>query len=703
MFAAAAMLAACAAGDDTMTDAGFDTQAHLFLEDVEGEEALAWVRAQNERSLAILEGDRRYSGYYAEALRIATSADRIPYGAVRGGYVYNFWQDDAHERGIWRRTTLADYGSAAPAWETLLDVDQLAASEGANWVYKGVDCLQPDYRMCLVELSDGGKDAVRVREFDAVTRTFVRDGFDLPEAKTSVQWVSDQELLVATDWGEGALTESGYPFVVKSLRRGEPLSAARLRFQGEATDVGVFPIRLEDETGQAWHGAQRAETFFTSSNWIFPDGDGAPIRLPLPPRATVQGVFGDTLLFTLEQDWTPEGGEAFASGDLAGLSWRSFLSGGKATFARVFRPGDRQAIQGVAISSGGVLLTLSDNVALRVLKLKRDGAAGAWSFADVGLPGAGSAGVIHADPRESIAFLGHESYLSPDALYAYDTASGGLSPLKSLPHWFEAEPYVVEQFEATSKDGERVPYFMVRRRDTPADGSSPTLLYAYGGFQVSQTPSYSGTVGRLWLDQGGVYVVANIRGGGEFGPAWHQAGLKTRRQVIYDDFIAVAEDLISRKVTSPDKLGIMGGSNGGLLMGVMYTQRPDLFAAIVCQVPLLDMLRYHLLLAGASWMDEYGDPDVAEERAFLERISPYHNVTPGRDYPEIYFETSTKDDRVHPGHARKMARRLEDLGLPFLYYENIDGGHSAAANQREAARRAALEFTYLARKLMDGL
>ncbi|RYG30943.1 MAG: S9 family peptidase, partial [Burkholderiales bacterium] len=298
--------------------------------------------------------------------------------------------------------------------------------------------------------------------------------------------------------------------------------------------------------------------------------------------------------------------------------------------------------------------------------------------------------------------LGFDGYLSPDSLFTYDTASGALSQIKALPAWFDASSMVVDQFEATSKDGTKVPYFVVRKADIKYDGSNPTLVYGYGGFQVSQTPGYSGTVGKLWLEQGGVYVMANIRGGGEFGPAWHQAGLKTKRQVVYDDFIAVAEDVIARKITSKEKLGAMGGSNGGLLMGVMFTQRPDLFKAIVCQVPLLDMLRYHLLLAGASWMDEYGDPDVPEERAFLEKLSPYHNVDPAKTYPEIYFETSTKDDRVHPAHARKLAKRLEETGKPFLYYENIDGGHSAAANQREAAKHAALEFTYLARKLMDG-
>jgi prolyl oligopeptidase len=431
------------------------------------------------------------------------------------------------------------------------------------------------------------------------------------------------------------------------------------------------------------------------------------VQIPLPPKATPQGVYADTFLATLEQDWSPpgegggEGQGEFRTGDLIGFSWSDFLATGMLPQVElVVRPTEQQAIQGVGVAKDAVLVNLSDNVVLTVLAYTK-GAAG-WMAKDVPLPAKGAASVMFTDEEEATAFLGFEGFLQPDALYEYDTAGGALKQIKSLPAWFDSSGYQVDQYEALSKDGTKVPYFVVHKADIKFDGSNPTLMYGYGGFQVSYPPNYSGTVGKLWLEQGGVYVLANIRGGGEFGPAWHQAGLKTKRQVVYDDFIAVAEDLIERKITSPQRLGAMGGSNGGRLMGVMFTQRPDLFGAIVCQVPLLDMLRYHTLLAGASWMDEYGDPDVPEERAFLEKLSPYHNIDPEADYPEIYFETSTKDDRVHPAHARKMAKRLEELGKPFLYSENIDGGHSAAANQREAARRAALEYTYLARKLIDG-
>ncbi|RYG34728.1 MAG: S9 family peptidase, partial [Burkholderiales bacterium] len=577
---------------------------------------------------------------------------------------------------------------------------------GANWVYKGVSCLPPANVDCLVSLSDGGKDAVRVREYSiadgAAKAAFVPGGFDIPEAKSSITWQDEDTLLIATDWGgpTPSLTDSGYPFVIKRLKRGQALADAVEIYRGDVKDVAASAFSLEDEHGQRWFGASRAETFFTSSYVLFRD-NGDSVKIPLPEKASPQGIFADTLIATIEEDWQPEGQQAFKSGDLIGFKWSEFVATGKLPKVEaIFHPTPKQALQGVGITKNELLVNISDNVVVKVMAYRK--AASGWTSKEVPLPPNGSAGVIFADNEEATAFLGFDGYLSPDSLFTYDTASGALAQIKALPAWFDSSSMVVDQFEATSKDGTKVPYFVVRKADIKYDGSNPTLVYGYGGFQVSQTPGYSGTVGKLWLEQGGVYVMANIRGGGEFGPAWHQAGLKTKRQVVYDDFIAVAEDVIARKITSKEKLGAMGGSNGGLLMGVMFTQRPDLFHAIVCQVPLLDMLRYHLLLAGASWMDEYGDPDVAEERAFLEKLSPYHNVDPAKTYPEIYFETSTKDDRVHPAHARKLAKRLEETGKPFLYYENIDGGHSAAANQREAAKRAALEFTYLARKLMDG-
>ncbi len=707
----AAFLAACAVQEKTVTKqdpiaSDFDSQAHLFLEEVEGEKALNWVRAENERSLALLETDPRYATLKQDALDIVNAKERIPYGTVRGDMVYNFWQDETNVRGLWRRTLVEDYESETPNWETVIDFDKLAEEEGKNWVYKGVECHFDRYQdkyYCMVSLSDGGKDAVVQREFDLQNKSFVEGGFVTTEAKQGAAWLNRSTLLIATDWGEGTLTESGYPYIVKEWRRGTPLEEAEEIFRGEPTDVGAWPMVLELEGGSKFPGAIRAETFFTSSKfWL---GTEVPIAWPVPQKSDVQGLFKDQFLLVLKEDWAPEGQEnTFRSGDLVAFDAPSFLkSRGEELpdVSLVFRPTAKQAIEGVAISKEAVLISYTDNVTGLIAPASFDYKAGWTVSPPAPLPEKGNAGIAFADKQSDTIYLNYEGFLNPDSLYTFDVAANAVEEIKSLPAKFDADPYVVEQFEAISTDGVKVPYFVVRHKETELNGDTPTLQYGYGGFQISLTPSYSPFIGKMWLDNGGAYVLANIRGGGEFGPEWHQAGLKTKRQIVYDDFISVSEDIIARGLTSSDRLGIQGGSNGGLLMGVMFTQRPDLYSAIVCQVPLLDMLRYHLLLAGASWVDEYGDPDIAEERAWLEQLSPYHNINPSTEYPEIFFVTSTKDDRVHPAHARKMAHRLQDLGKPFLYYENIDGGHSAAANLKEAAHRRALEFTYLAQKLMD--
>ena len=675
---------------------------NLWLEEVEGEDALAWVREQNERSLAELQADSRYAGFEAAALDAVNSKERIPYGAVRDGMVYNFWQDEVNVRGLWRRTSLESYATADPEWETVVDFDKLSSDEGKNWVYKGANCLRrvgKPAQHCLVSLSDGGKDAVINREFNLATKTFVEDGFITPEAKQGVAWVDSDTLLIASDWGEDTVTESGYPFIVKRWNRGTPLESAEEVIRGKRTDVGVWPFAMELEDGRMLQGAVKSETFFTHSYWWLPDGEAGPVRWPVPLKSSPNGIFRGQFLLSLEEDWAPEGQtESFKSGDLVAFDVEAFLA--TRTLPKVglvFHPDATQAVNGVAIAKGAALLSINDNVIGRVMRIE-PGADG-WTLTPIDLPGSGQAGIAFSDDHEEAVFLNYEDFLTPDSLLSYDIKTGDVETLKSLPGKFDASGLKVEQYFATSKDGTKVPYFVVHKADMVLDGSTPTLLYGYGGFQVSMNPSYSPVTGRLWLEQGGAYVLANIRGGGEFGPGWHQAGLKLNRQVVFDDFIAVGEDLVSRKLTSPEHLGIMGGSNGGLLMGVMLNQRPDLWNAVIVQVPLLDMMRYHLLLAGASWVDEYGSPDVPEERAFLDTISPYQNFDAAKPYPTPFFVTSTKDDRVHPGHARKMAKLFEDAGLPFLYYENIDGGHSAAANQTERAKRTALEFTYLSKRL----
>lgn len=705
-------LAACAAGptpetlvtpDITARAAAFDPDSHLWLEEVEGNDALAWVEAENKRTLAELTADPHYAGFEAAALDALNSSERIPYGTVRDGLVYNFWQDTKNVRGLWRRTTLASYATNTPDWETILDFDKLAADEGQNWVYKGADCFRPkagDKYRCLISLSNGGKDAVVNREFDLETKSFVDGGFVTPEAKQGLAWASPDTLLVATDWGEGTLTESGYPFIVKRWSRGTPLADAVELLRGAPTDVGVWPMTIKLEDGRVLQGAVQAETFFTSKYFWFPDGETEAVQWPLPPMVSVNGVYKGQLLFSLQQDWAPEGQGAFKAGDLVAFSLEDFLKARQLPKVELaFRPSATQAVDGVAVAKGAALLAISDNVVGKALRLEPS--ASGWTTAPIELPGSGQVGIAFADEDETAVFLNYEDFLTPSSLLNYDIASGAVTTLKSLPAKFDTASLKVDQFFATSKDGTRVPYFIVHREDMQLDGKTPTLLYGYGGFQVSMTPGYSPVTGRLWLEKGGAYVLANIRGGGEFGPNWHQAGLKQNRQRIYDDFIAVGEDLVARGITSPEHLGIMGGSNGGLLMGVMLNQRPDLWNAVVVQVPLLDMLRYHLLLAGASWVGEYGSPDVPEERAFLETISPYQNFEASKPYPVPFFVTSTKDDRVHPGHARKMAKRFEEAGLPFLYFENTDGGHAAAADQTARAKRSALEFTYLTRQLFS--
>lgn len=681
-----------------------ESDPYLWLEEIEGERALTWVREQNERSLKVLEGDPRYAEFEAAALDVATSDDRIPYGTVRDGQVYNFWQDEENVRGLWRRTSLESFASAAPVWETVLDIDQLAADESKNWVFKGASCFKPadgEKFLCSISLSDGGKDAVVTREFDLSTKSFVENGFQTPESKQGGAWAGYDTRLIATDWGGGTMTESGYPFVVKRWQRGSPLSEAEEILRGDLTDVGVWPMTIELDDGQILQCAVESDTFFTSTYWWFPDGESGAVKWPIPRKSTPSGVYKGQFLLSLEEDWAPQGqAQSFKSGDLVAFDVGDFMeTRALPDVGLVFRPNDRQAVNDVAIADGAALLSINDNATSKILRIEPDGPG--WMTTAVPLPGAGQAEVAFADKNEATVFFKYQGFLTPDSLLRYDAVGNSITALKSVPEKFDTEGLTVQQFYAESADGTEIPYFVVHREDIKFDGSTPTLLYGYGGFQVSLNPAYSATVGRLWLERGGAYVLANIRGGGEFGPDWHQAGLKLNRQRIYDDFIAVGEDLVDRKITSPAHLGIMGGSNGGLLMGVMLNQRPDLWNAVVIQVPLLDMLRYHKLLAGASWVDEYGSPDVAEERAFLETISPYQNFDASKGYPVPFFVTSTKDDRVHPGHARKMAKKFEAADLPFYYYENIDGGHSAAANQKERAKRSALEFTYLTKQLFD--
>ncbi len=676
---------------------------HLWLEEVTGEKALAKVTQWNERSAPLMQGET-YKAMKAELLEVYNSPEKIPYASYRGGYAYNFWQDETHVKGIWRRTTMDSYRTDAPKWETILDFDALAKEEGKNWVYKGTDCLGPDYNRCIVSLSIGGKDATELREFDIATKSFVEGGFFLPESKGGTAWVDNDHLLVGVDFGtdkngNATMTDSGYPLVSKLWTRGTPLSEARELYRGTKENVAVWPGTFENADGDNEIMIVRATTFYeTEYYWIPQNGDNAwtPVKLPVPMKSSLGGQFKGQQLVTLQEDMA-----GFKSGALVSFSIADFMATGKISKGNeVVTPTARQSIGDFGVTKSALLLSLFENVSGSAYAF--DFKDGKWTGAKLDFPENGNVSIGSTNSKEDMAFVNTESFLTPDTLWTIDTKSMKTEKAKSLPAWFDADFMVAEQFEAVSTDGTKIPYYIVHQKDMKLNGKNATMLYGYGGFEISINPRYDATLGRAWLARGGVYVSANIRGGGEFGPNWHQAGLKTKRQIIYDDYIAVAEDLIARKITTPKHLGIHGRSNGGLLMGVMFTQRPDLFGAVVCGVPLLDMQRFHKLLAGASWVGEYGDPDdQGAEGAYIRGLSPYHNIRSDVDYPEMYIYTSTKDDRVHPGHARKMAQRLEDMGIPFLYYENIDGGHAGAANLEEKAHSYALNYSYLASKLMD--
>ena len=673
---------------------------YVWLEEVEGERAMEWVKAHNAHSLGVLQGDPRYETLHQQALEIVQSRDRIPApGFTHDGHIDNFWQDAQHVRGVWRRTTLDSYKTAEPQWETVLDIDALAEAESANWVYKGSTCLAPEERYCLISLSNGGKDAVTMREFDSVTRSFVEGGIYLPESKGGASWINKDTLLVARDFGPGTLTNSGYPMVIKRMRRGENLDQADVLFMGEPTDVSVSGYTLRDADGELKATLiNRSIDFYSSETYRVTD-DGAVVKLALPAKSDITGLVAGKLVVSLKQDWTAPSGQDFKSGDLIAWPLDAWLEDPATPAVLVLRPTERQAVEGVNATRNTLVVALYDNVRGSV-RVYRPGET-EWTYSTLDLPQNVSVGVGSASEIDDKIFVSVTGYLNPSSLWLADAATGAVDQVKSMPAKFDATGMTVDQHEARSADGTMIPYFVVHKADMPLDGSNPTLLYGYGGFESSLLPGYSATVGKLWLERGGVYVIANTRGGGEFGPRWHEAALQQNRQRAHEDFQAVALDLIARDITSQPKLGIMGGSQGGLFMGAMLTQRPDLINAAVIQVPLFDMLRFHKLLAGASWIGEYGDPDIPEQRAWIQQYSPYQNLRAGQPYPEVFIHTSTKDDRVHPGHARKAAARLEELGYPVLFYENTDGGHAAGANLQETARRLALEYTYLSRRLMD--
>ena len=700
--AALALLAACsnetpqaplatdAAEPGTVPAAVAEEDPYLWLENVEGEDALAWAEEQNELSLGYLESLPNFEPLFQRNLEIYNSDDRIPMPRIRGEHVYNYWKDSGHKRGLWRRMKTDAYLAGGANWDIVLDLDALADAEGEDWVWKGATCLRPEYRLCLLNLSRGGADATVVREFDTTAGEFVESGFSLPEAKSRLSWVDEDTLFAGTDFGEGSLTDSGYPRTVRLWKRGTEIEEAVEAFAGEVADVAAGAYR-------SWDGdtpydiAYRTPTFFTQKSFLI-DADGRVRRIGIPDDAVLRGVLKGQMLLTLRSDWSV-GGLTYPQGALLSTDFADFMAGGR-DFQVVFEPSDTVFLSraGVASTRDYLVLNLLDDVVSRLMRFEL--ADGRWVGNDLEAEMNGAIRLVAASDESNDLFYTYEGFLKPDTLFHSAGGGMGAKAVKSLPEFFDADGMTVEQHFTTSKDGTRVPYFLVLPGGFEANGDTPTLINGYGGFQISRTPSYSATVGHSWLSRGGAYVVANIRGGGEYGPAWHQAALKENRQRAYDDFIAIGEDLVQRGISSPDHLGIRGGSNGGLLTGVMLTQRPDLWNAVVVQVPLLDMKRFNQLLAGASWMAEYGNPDT-DDWQYIKEYSPYHNLEAGVDYPKAFFTTSTRDDRVHPAHARKMVARMNDMGIDLLYYENMVGGHAGASDNTQSARNEALIYSYL--------
>ncbi|AFM15382.1 serine protease, S9A family peptidase [Mycolicibacterium chubuense NBB4] len=669
-----------------MTNPPDATDPYLWLEDVTGEDALAWVREHNEPTVADLGGER-FEQMRAEALEVLDTDTRIPYVRRRGDHLYNFWRDAANQKGLWRRTTLESYRTEEPDWDVIIDVDELARADGENWVWAGAAVIEPDHSRALISLSRGGSDAAVVREFDMRTRTFVEDGFELPEAKSQVSWEDEDTLLVGTDFGEGSLTESGYPRLVKRWRRGQPLSYAETVFGGAGTDVLVAASRDRAE-GFERTLVSRAVDFFNEE--VYELRGAELIRIDTPTDATIS-VHRTWLLIELRTSWY-HGVDEYPAGSLLAADYEQFLAG-TAPLRVVFAPDEHTCLHHYAWTRDRLVVVTLADVASRVEVFT----PGDWSSEPVaGLPENTNTAIVGADHLGDEIFLDSSGFETPSRLL-HGAAGGELAEIKRAPSFFDAADLEVTQYFATSDDGTRIPYFVVGHRHLQRPG--PTLLGGYGGFEVARTPGYDGVLGRSWLSRGGTYVLANIRGGGEYGPTWHTQAMREGRHLVAEDFASVAKDLVARGITTVEQLGAQGGSNGGLLMGIMLTQYPELFGALVCSVPLLDMRRFHLLLAGASWVAEYGDPDDPDDWAFISKYSPYQNISADLRYPAVLITTSTRDDRVHPGHARKMTAALEAAGHPVRYYENIEGGHAGASDNPQIAFRSALIYEFLLRTL----
>jgi prolyl oligopeptidase len=673
---------------------------NLWLEEIDSKLAREWVEARNDETLKCLKASPDFEPLFDRLLSIYQSRDRIAVATVRGPWLYNFWQDREHLRGIWRRTTLESYSSADPRWHVLLDLDQLAEAEHENWVWGGATMLYPEYRLALLTLSRGGGDAAVVREYDCEQRAFVADGFNLSEAKSEIAWIDQSQVFVATDLGPGSLTRSGYPRIVKRWRRNTALTVAQEESSGDVADVGILAHCSRD-----WHEGRLIEREWVIRNLTFHEkaylvrGETGWQTLEIPNDARLES-FADQLLVVLKSDWQI-GAITWPQGAVIAIGFDAFLAGERG-FELLFSPGPRKALSALCTTRGALLISYADDLEEHCQRLTRF--AGKWVSHSIELDPSCSNHFhpFNADQNDDV-WVFQSGPLLPTRIKLWRAGEGEAlltaPALKSLPGLFKSKGAVARRYNAVSQDGTLIPYVVVGKEG--AGASTPTLLYGYGGFEIPMLPlTYTPSVGAAWIERGGNYVVAALRGGGEFGPGWHLGAVRDRKQRSYDDFIAVASDLIERKLASPSHLGIQGGSNGGLLVGAVMVQRPELFSAVLCQVPLLDMRRYHLLLAGASWVAEYGDPEAAADWSFIGEYSPYQKLSADAHYPPILISTSTRDDRVHPGHARKMTARMRAHGHDVLYFENTEGGHAGAANARQKALLDALAYTFLWQKLL---
>lgn len=681
------------AAKPTMPNTAASADPFLWLEGVTDEKALDWVRERNAKAEAEIASTPEFKRLETDLRAILDSEARIPGVQKIGTHYYNLWKDKQNPQGLWRRTTLAEYRKPDTKWETVIDLDALNAAEKENWVWHGAECLKPKYERCLIALSRGGSDADVTREFDLDAKTWVQDGFFRPESKGGLQWIDQDTVFVYTDFGAGSMTKSGYPRVVKQWTRGTPLESAKLVYEGKPEDMYIAAYR-DLSPGFERDFVSRTLAFYNDELYLR-GKDGKLIRIDAPNSAN-KAVHNQWLTLELREPWKSKD-RSYEAGSLLVIDFDKFMAGDR-EFDIAFAPDEHTSLSGYTWTQHHLVLTLLNDVKSKIRIMTPIG-EGSWRQSLlVGAPAVGTVDVnaIDADIGDAL-WMTTTDFLTPTTLSMVEI---GQPPqkLKSMPAFFEADGMITEQQFATSKDGTKVPYFIVRSKFLPLDGSTPTLLWGYGGFEVSFTASYNSMAGRGWLQNGGVYVLANIRGGGEYGPRWHQAALKANRHKAYEDFAAVAEDLFARRITSPARLGAQGGSNGGLLMGNMIVQYPQLFGAVVCQVPLLDMKRYNHLLAGASWMAEYGDPDT-KDWEFIKTFSPYHLLKEGANYPPVLFTTSTRDDRVHPGHARKMMAKMETMNADVRYYENIEGGHGGAANNEQEAHMRALAYTFLWQQL----